>query len=135
MKYKYFEHTADVKFQAYGKNMEEAFSNAALAMFHVMYDPSKVKGKIEKEFEIKAERKRSLLYDFLEELLFLLDTEGFFLHEVVSLEIKNDSLKCVINGDDAGKYATIGDVKSITYNQMEIKEEKNKVMLQVVLDI
>ena len=32
MKYKFLEHTADVKFRAYGNGLEEAFSNAALAL-------------------------------------------------------------------------------------------------------
>ena len=41
-KYKFFEHTADAKFQAYGKSVEEAFSNAALAMFSVITDTSKI---------------------------------------------------------------------------------------------
>jgi SHS2 domain-containing protein len=51
-KFKFFEHTADVEFEAYGKTLEEAFENAALAMFSVMTDTIKVKPKTKKEFEI-----------------------------------------------------------------------------------
>ena len=43
VKFKFLEHTADAKFQAYGKNMEEAFSNAALAMFSIITDTKKIK--------------------------------------------------------------------------------------------
>ena len=39
--YEYLEHTADVKFLAYGKTLEEVFENAALAMFNVMIDTEK----------------------------------------------------------------------------------------------
>ena len=43
MKYKFLEHKADAKFQAFGKSLEEAFSNAALAMTSIMTDPKKIK--------------------------------------------------------------------------------------------
>ena len=49
MKYRYLSHTADVKFRAYGQNLEEAFVNAALAMFNVMVETSKVKGNLSKK--------------------------------------------------------------------------------------
>src|SRR3989344_5902493 len=48
-KYKFLEHTADAKFQAFGATLEEAFSNAALAMFSVMTEPGKIKPKLERE--------------------------------------------------------------------------------------
>ena len=48
-KYKFLEHTADAKFQAFGATLEEAFSNAALAMFSVMTEPEKIKPKLERE--------------------------------------------------------------------------------------
>ncbi len=44
MKYKFLSHTADMKFQTFGKNMEEMIGHAALAMFHSLYD-GKVKEK------------------------------------------------------------------------------------------
>ena len=37
MKYRFLSHTADVKFKAYGKTLNESFENSALAMFNVMY--------------------------------------------------------------------------------------------------
>jgi SHS2 domain-containing protein len=136
MKYKFFEHTADAKFQAYGRTMEEAFSNAALAMFSVITDHEKVKTKSEERVEVDGSDRQSLLYNFLEELLFLLDTKGFLLHEVRELKIMGHKLRAVLAGDtETGKYEIDGDVKAVTYNQMEISEEKGKCMVQVVVDI
>ena len=45
-KYEFLEHTADTKFRAYGKNLEEQFSNAAIALIAVMFDPEKIEEKI-----------------------------------------------------------------------------------------
>jgi SHS2 domain-containing protein len=40
--YEYLEHTADVRFRAYGKSLEQAFENAALAMLNVMVETCSV---------------------------------------------------------------------------------------------
>ncbi len=139
MEYKYLEHTADVKFQAYGKSMEEAFGNAALALFNVMIDTKKIKNKTRKTIKVKGNDLKSLLYNFLEEFLFLLDTQGFMLGKISDIKIikkKNTyQLSALASGDEAGSYETKGDVKAVTYNEMEIKKEKNKTTLQVVLDV
>ena len=135
MKFKYLEHTADCKFQAFGKTLEEAFTNSALAMSNVMHPPEKIKPKIEKTIEVKGKDRQSLLYNFLEELLFLLDTEGFLLNKVKEIKIENNKLKAIIIGDSAENYEIHGAVKAVTYNDMYIKEEHNEVKIQVVVDL
>lgn len=90
MKFKFLEHTADVKFQAYGKSLEEAFENSALAMFNAMYD-GKVNTKIRKKIKVEGKDMESLLYNFLEELLFLLDSENFVLSKIDKISIITDN--------------------------------------------
>ncbi len=138
--YEYLEHTADAKFKAYGNDLAEAFKNSAYATFNILTDTKKIKGKTEKELIVRAKKKTTLLYDFLDELLFLLDSEGFLLHEITDLEIReNDGmfhLECTFNGDIfSNKYEVSGNIKSVTYNEMEIDEKKDNVMVQVVVDI
>ena len=69
MKYEFLEHTADTKFKSYGNDLNEVFENAALAFTEVITDPESVKKEVKKEFTVQAEDLKSLLYDFLEELL------------------------------------------------------------------
>ncbi|MCX6776426.1 MAG: archease [Candidatus Micrarchaeota archaeon] len=52
-RYRFLEHTADVLFEAYGKNFREALENAAEAMFSVMCEIGKLKE--EKSFVIEEE--------------------------------------------------------------------------------
>lgn len=137
-KFKFLEHTADAKFQAFGKTMEEAFSNAALATFSIITNTKKVKENVKHDIECSAKDLKSLLYDFLEELVFLLDTEDFLLNNVGEIKIYKDELyflRAVVVGDKADNYETTGDIKAVTYYDMEIKKEKNKCMVQVVLDL
>ncbi|RMF05935.1 archease, partial [Candidatus Woesearchaeota archaeon] len=65
--YEFLEHTADVKFRAYGRTLDEAFANAALAATHVLIEPSKVNCAVAKKISVKASRKDTLLYEFLQE--------------------------------------------------------------------
>jgi SHS2 domain-containing protein len=147
MKFKFLEHTADMKFQAFGKNLEEMFANSALGMFNAMHE-GKVKEK--KKIKIKAKGKdfESLLYNFLEELLVLFDGDNFFLSKVSNIKIhhsvypklrnkgaKKFTLEAEVVGDDAKNYTISIDVKAITYHEMFVKQKEGKWICQIVLDV
>ncbi|MBU1198296.1 MAG: archease [Nanoarchaeota archaeon] len=138
-KYEYLDHTADLKIRAYGKTIEEAFVNTAIGGFDFLTDTKKVKKKIEKNISISANRIESLLYDFLEELLFMLDTDGLITAEIKDLKIQQEkekySLTCIALGDNYKNYDVKGNIKSVTYSEMSIKKEKNGFIIEVVLDI
>ncbi len=135
-------HTADVKFQAFGISLDECFEHAAKAMFAVMHQ-GKLKGKgIKKRtIEVQGRDLSALLYNFLEELIFLMDTEDFFLKEVkVKILEKNERiphyhLEAEIVGVKASEQDISIVVKAVTYNQMFIKEEQGQRVAQVVLDV
>jgi len=136
MEFEYIPHTADVKFRAKGKSLDEVFSNSALAMFNILGDTSKVKLTKTKNIKIKAKNLERLMYDFLEELLFLLDTENFFLKEIKKIKInKNFELEAVVVGDNYKNYELKSDIKAITYSDMSIKKIKNNYEAIVVIDI
>lgn len=136
MKYKYLKHTADIKFVAFGKDIDEVFSNSALAMSNILGDTNKVKGEKIQKIKLKARNYERLLYDFLEELLFLLDTKNFFLHKIKSIKISEKfELECVIVGDNYKNYDLKGDIKAVTYSEMKIEKTKKGYGATVVVDI
>ena len=75
-KYVFLEHTADVYISSFGKNVDEAFENAAAAMFEVMTDIKKIEPKIEDSVEVEGMDMYSLLYNWLEALLVNFETEN-----------------------------------------------------------
>jgi len=138
-RYRFLEHTADAKFQAFGKTLEEAFSNAALAMASLMWDWKIIKKESRRSIEVEGKDLKQLLVAFLEEILFLWDVQGYLLGGIEDLIImkkeKTFNLNAVLLGDtNKGNYAASGDVKAITYNEMEVLE-KNGFQIQVVVDI
>jgi len=135
MKYKFLEHTADMKFQAFGKSLAECFSNASYAVVEII-TKDKVKPIIKKKIIIKGKDNESLLYNFLEEFLFLLDTENFILSKIENIKIDKElELTANVNGDNVKKYKTITDIKAITYNDMFVLEDKKGYKCQVVVDV
>lgn len=135
MKYKYLDHTADASFIAYGKTLEECFANCAEAMYGIIVDVKKVKPKHKIEFEIKAKRTISLLYDFLSEFLYHIDKDGFLLSKIETIEIKGNKIKCVALGDNFRNYDMTGTIKSVTYNDMYVRETEKGWEARVVVDL
>ncbi len=140
-KYEFLEHTADIKFRAYGKTLEDVFSNAALAFGSILIKPEKVENNEKKMIKAEGKDKKALLYNFLEELLFLFDTEGFLLNNIKNLKIEIQDkiffLRATVKGDFTKnrEYNLETEPKAITYNEMEIDESKENCMVQVVVDI
>ena len=138
-RYEFLPHTADAMFRAYGKNLSESFSNAAEALFMIMTEVKSVRAEVIKEIKVVSKNEQALLYDFLEELVYLVDTEGFLLSKVLNLSIKSGAgqleLNATLIGDTETKYEIFGHVKAITYSDMYILEEPGFVVLQVVPDI
>ena len=136
VKYKFLPHTADVKFQAFGKTLEEAFQNCAYALTDTITDHKKIKPLAEKTIKVTSENQESLLYDFLEQFLILLDSQGFLLNKIKKLQIKNNTLTATIVGDTHPEnYEIDTHIKAVTYQEMFIKKEKDKFAIQVILDI
>ena len=132
-KFIFLPHTADIKFQAFGKSLEKVFENSSLAMIASQYR-GKIKKKIKKRIKVRGKDNESLLYNFLEEILFLIDTKGFLMSEC-KIKIKGYELTAELIGDDIKNYKITIDAKAVTYNEMFVRKEKNKWIAQVVVDV
>jgi SHS2 domain-containing protein len=138
-RYRFLEHTADAKFQAFGKTLEDAFCNAALATASLMWDWETIEQNVEHRVEIKGKDLKQLLCSFLEEIIYLLDSKSFLLGFPDNIKIEEEEskymLKALFRGDNYNKkYKIHSDVKAITYSEMEI-ESNDRFMVQVVADV
>jgi len=126
-RFKFLEHTADVKFQAFGKTIEEAFENSAKALKESICGKIEIKSKKKKIITLKKKDLESLLYSFLEEIIYLFDAENFIIGEISKIKIDGKfNLKATILGDEASDYDFTNPVKAVTYNEMFIQKEREK---------
>jgi len=139
--FEFLEHTADAYIAAYGRDLAEAFENAALAMFNVMTEVERVSPEVEDYVEVVAEDEYALLYSWLEALLVKSEINEMLYsrYKVLGLDQTSDGfrIKAEIWGEkfDSEKHTQKVGVKAVTYHRMEIIKEPNKVTLKFILDI
>lgn len=140
-RFEFLEHTADLYIVAYGKNLGEAFENAAVAMFEGMTDSNKIQPKLKDRVEVEGQDEQALLYNWLEALLVKFDVTGnLYSHFKISgIEKTPDGfrLRAEIWGEpfDEHKHLSKVGVKAVTYHRMEILKKPNVVTVKFILDI
>ncbi len=130
--------TADTAFTAYGKDLNELFANAALAMFEVMVNTKQIKPSMERKIEVKAEDLEGLFFQWLNELLFYYGAENLaFSKFEVKVDEKKIQLKAKCFGEEIKpeEHEVRTEVKACTYHRLEIKKIDKKWKAQVILDI
>ncbi len=136
--FEYLEHTADIKFRAYGENVAEMLNNAALALFNSMTDTSTVQIIDTWKVNLSATELEQLAYNWLSELVFLFETE-FAIFSKFNIKIEQNKewkLEAQIGGEkiDIKRHTFDNEVKAITLHEFIIK--KNDFWcIQVVLDV
>lgn len=136
MKYKFFEHTADALFEAYGKTLNEVFENAALAVEEIQVNTRTVLPKKKKTIKLENKSNEMLLFDFLQELIYLKDAEQMLFKEF-HVKIKDGKLiaECVGDKINPEKQELKVDAKAITMHTFELKQKKDKWTARVLVDI
>lgn len=133
--------TADIAFEAFGKNLNELFQNSALALNETMVDTKTVPAKVKKVFKLQNAELNNLLVDFLNEIIYYKDTDSMIFSKFkVKVEQKDKlwRLSAEIAGDkiDWQKHKLLADAKAATWHLFELEKKKGKGWrAQVVIDI
>ena len=115
MSYKFLDHATDAIIEVNAKDLKEAFTVAADAEINLTLDQDKVEEKDKKEFSASGKDLRYLLFSWLEEIPFLLITEGFAIKRLEFNIEENNEYKI-----NATAYGEKLDVKKTNLN-VEIK--------------
>ncbi len=140
--FEFGEHTADVLVRARGRTLEEAFEWAAIAVYEIMTDTTKVRPERRIEVMVSGMDLENLLYNYIEELLYHTDAEGMVfsrLIRVCRIDETGDGYELLAYawGDkfDPAKYEHRTVVKAMTYAEMSIEKQGGCWQLQFVPDI
>lgn len=139
--FRFLDHTADVYIEAYGRDLKEAFEKAALGMFEVMVNTENVAASEGLRVSVEGNDLQSLLYNWLEELLYLFESKGLVFSEfkVLRIAVEEGSyrLEAEVRGEkfNPEKHEGRTAIKAVTYSLMEIQEKPEGVTLRFVLDI
>ncbi|MCF7798965.1 archease [Candidatus Woesearchaeota archaeon] len=140
--YEFLEHTADEKFRVTAKSLDDAFATSVKAFYEILIGKQHVKRVESQDITCSAKKLTTLLYDFLNELVFCFDDADVILPHVEGLAIDKDEdadeyvLTATLVGDKHYDYDLRTEIKNMTYSEMEVKQLDNGYWeFVVVVDI
>jgi len=136
-KYKFINHTADVGIKVWGESLESLFENTAYSMFDILTELDKVKAKNSLGVEIEGKRTDELLADWLRNLLYKFNGEGYLLREFNIEEISKKGLKAKVRGEklNLSRHILKTEIKAVTYHGLEVKKTGQGYEAQVIFDV
>ena len=120
---------------AYGKDVAEAFANAAYGMFSIIAELGEVKEVESRRIEIKEDDAESLLFEWLNSLLYYFDVETLIFKKFDIIEFGEVRLTAVCYGEkyDSTRHHLKTGIKSATYHMLEVDRKKSRV--RVIFDV
>ena len=143
MPYKFLEEigTADIAFEASGRDLSELFRDAADATMNVMIDNlDAIEPRETRNIELSNEKIDMLLFDFLQELIYFKDAERLLLR-TREVRIDERDQKCILKAEatgeplDAARHHQRADVKAVTLHDFSVEKEDVGWKAKVLLDI
>jgi len=139
LSYKFLDHATDAIIEVTAKDLKEAFAVAADAEINLTLDQDKVEEKGEMKFSAKGKDLRYLLFSWLEEIPFLLITEGFAIKRLeFDIEENNGyKINATAYGEplDVKKHNFKVEIKAPTFYDMEIRKDNDSVYMRFLLDL
>lgn len=135
--FRILEHTADVGFEAFGSTREEAFVNAARALFYLIVELDTIDPREEVWVQVQGADPESVLVNWLSELLYLQDAEGWLFRDFEIQSLHDDSLSALARGEkfQRSRHQAKLLVKAITYHQLALEKTPRGWRAQVYVDI
>jgi SHS2 domain-containing protein len=143
MPYKFLEEigTADIAFEATGRNLPELFTAAADATMNVMIDNlDAIESRETREIKLLSDKIDMLLFDFLQELIYFKDANRLLLRaRDTQIDHKDEAyfLKAKVAGErlDDARHRQRADVKAVTLHGFSVEKCDAGWKARVLLDI
>ncbi len=133
--------TADIAFEAAGRDLPELFTAAADATMNVMIDNLEaIEPREMRRIGLKNDAIDMLLFDFLQELIYFKDADRLLLRiREVQIDEKDDaySLNAAAAGEslDSARHRQRADVKAVTLHDFRVEKSDDGWKASVLLDI
>jgi SHS2 domain-containing protein len=130
------DHTADVGIVAYGRDLREAFANAAHGMFSLIAEATEGNEDFRRQVDLHAPDREALLVDWLNELIFIFEVDHAILSSFEIHDVSENRLLARVGGHriDPTRDQLRAEVKAATYHSLRI-EENNGFTIRVILDM
>ncbi len=129
--------SGDVGIMAYGKNLEDAFRNAAVGMYSLITDLDAIEEKRSIDISVESHSMEGLLVAWLNDLIFHFDAYGFIGKRIDIQEMGDNKIKTMVTGEDFDAERHEGKllIKAATYHQLKIEKKDDIWEIDVIFDI
>jgi SHS2 domain-containing protein len=133
--------TADIAFEATGRDLPELFTAAADATINVMIDNlDAIESRETRKVELSNDNVEMLLFDFLQELIYFKDARRLLLRaRETQIDQKGEAyfLKAKVAGErlDDTRHRQRADVKAVTLHGFSVEKHEGSWKARVLLDI
>lgn len=115
--------SGDVGLRVWGKSLNELFENAGIGTSELITDTLRIKEEIKRQIHLESDTIESLLIQWLNELIYLFDVDGF-IGKRFNVEIKDNVLQAEVRGDnfdpDINERRLL--LKAATYHGLSLKK-------------
>ncbi len=134
--FEFIDHTADAGIRVEAPTLEDLFETAGLAFSELVTSVDSVDCRVERRFKLEEDDMETLLVSWLQELLYLLDTEDLVFGRF-QVKLHDFSLEATAWGDvfDPGIHTMKTEIKAVTYHQLEVAKSDQGWQAQVIFDI
>lgn len=127
---------ADLKLIVEADSFESVLIDVGKAFFEISTNckPDSAKVFLKKEINIEGKTKKDLIISFLDELIFLKDTESLVFPKLDCQKAKN-GYKIILKGGKVEEYGQGLDVKALSYHKLEVKKTNQGWKVVLVFDV
>ncbi len=135
--YEVFEHTADVGIHAYGRTLAELFIHAAQGMESLLVCPDMVRVVTQREITVEGHDTLSLLIAWLNELIFLFDTEYLLFRDFELLSLNETALTGRALGEryDRERHELSSALKAATWHEAAVVDTADGYSARIIFDL
>jgi SHS2 domain-containing protein len=126
------EHTADWEIEVWAPNFGRLLALAALGMMQLSGTRLQTGNPVQQTLEISGEDRESQLVNFLNELLFLSETEALAFDSFQASVYPGGCTVLVTGGKIQGQTKAI---KAVTFHNLVIRESEKGLMVNLVFDV
>ena len=134
--YELFDHTADLGLRVNAPDLDGLFRDAAAGLFAMIVEESDFGPVGQLSFSIEGRRRDYLLFDWLNELLYVFETRGL-LFDGFDVHVSDEGLEATARTRplDLRRHRLLHEVKAITYHRLRVERSDGGWLAEVIVDI
>jgi SHS2 domain-containing protein len=134
--WRFLDHPADIRVEISGASIEEFFTNAAFALTHVLSGGKDLEWEGTGKIELTADNIEELFINWLRELLFQHEVNGFLPMGIDFLALDDINLSAeVMRGRHGKSHEAEVEIKGVTYYGLSVEKSEAGYSAKVIFDI